>query len=394
MTSYWRADPSGATLSPQLIQIYLRAHGWQPTHDYPRTEVWSTTIDDEFAQVVVPKNTRLLDYEKTIRRLLEDLEVFEERSADQILLDMTTAGVDRHYVRLQPRDQPSGSISLPDGARAYRSFRDLFLSAVYRAKLVQDGEPHKPVEPSKKPDGIYNFLRAIRLVVPVAGSYVLTAEVPVAGARSEQMVLGVHERVGGMPQPRRVSAALQEGTAAAWQAAMLYIHGRSSDPTVFEERAATTWGLTANLCESLVALSSEGRVPFSLRVAWATTFEHDRPTQPLEFNEGIIEALQAGAQFLRRRYGEQEVLFRGTVVKLERTPSTGPGTAVLLVGPEAEPTRKRIRAQIELDQERYILAGEAHLEGKEVLVQADLTYAQSRWRLERVQSFRIDETAE
>lgn len=394
MTSPWRADPTGANLSPELIRIYLRAHGWHLAEDFPRTEVWSMTVDGEPAEVVVPKNTRLLDYDKLIRRLVETLEIFEERGANQILLDLTTAVVDRHYARLQPHNLPSGAISMPEGAKAYTSFRDLFLSAVYRATLVQTGEAQKPVEPSRKPDRIYDFLRAIRLVVPVAGSYVLTAEVPVAGGDPEQMVLGVDGRVGGMPQPRRVSAAVQEGTAAAWEAAHAYLRRGSRDASVFEEHAAATWGLTANLCESLVALSSEGRIPFSLRVAWAATLEHDLPTAPLEFDAPVIEALQTGAQFLRHRFGEQEVLFRGVVVKLERVATSGPGTAVLLVGPEAEPTRKRRRAHIDLDQERYALAIEAHREGKEVLVQGDLSYTQARWRLERVQSFRLDETSD
>ncbi|WP_406311884.1 hypothetical protein OHA77_24715 [Streptosporangium sp. NBC_01639] len=385
---------SGTNLSPELVRIYLRSHSWQRTEELPRTEVWRTTIDGEPAEVVVPRNPRLLDFDKLVRQLLETLEIFEERDANQILLDMNTAVVDRHYARLQPANLPSGALPLPEGIKAYASFRDLFLSAVYRATLVQTGEPHKPVEPSRKPDRIYDFLRAIRLVVPVAGSYVLTAEVPVAGADPEQMVLGVDGRVGGMPQPRRVSAAVQEGTAAAWQAAQAYLQQGSRDPAVFEEHAAATWGLTANLCESLVALSSEGRIPFSLRVAWATTLEHDLPTEPLEFDAPVIEALQAGAQFLRHRYGEQEVLFRGTVVKLERVAISGPGTAVLLIGPEAEPTRKRRRAYIDLDQERYAQAIEAHREGKEVLVQGNLEYRQGRWRLVQVQSFQVEETSD
>ncbi|WP_283137532.1 hypothetical protein [Rhizohabitans arisaemae] len=390
MTSPWLLT-SDADLSPEPIRIYLRAHGWHLFEEQPRTEVWATTVDGEQAEVVVPKHTRLFDYEKLVHRLLEDLEVYEERSIPQILMDLTTAVVDRHQVRLQPTGVPSGVISMSDGTKAYASFRDLFLSAVYRASLAQSGQPLQPVEPSRKPDRIYSFLNAIRLLAPTSGSYVLTAEVPLAGTGPEQLPLDVPDRVTGMLPPRRVSVALQEGTQGAWKAAQEYLLGGSRDLEVFESFANETWGLTANLCEALVEISSKGRVPFSLRVAYATQWEHDHPAPLLEFDAELIDALQAGAEFLRGRFTKSEVLFRGTVAQLDRAPTQGPGGAVLLIRPEAEPRAKRRRAHVDLDEARYNLAINAHQDGRELLVQGDLVYEGNRWRLLRIQTFQLEE---
>lgn len=377
-----------AGLSVESVRVYLRSQGWSMGRELPRVEIWSTEIEGEAADVLLPKDPRLVDFVRQLHFLFSTLGQLEERDPAEILRDVTTPQLDRYYAHLFPTGLPSGTVSLPEGTRAFAGFRDLFLSSTYRAMAGMDGREPGPVEPARKSNEVYEFLSRVRLGLTGAGSYILVAELPLRSLVPEQLRLDILGRFGQMPLSRRVSLALYDGVSVALTAARRSMADRGS-LDAFEEYAPL--GLTANVCESLTELSSAGRVPFQLRVAWASDLEVDRPAAPLQFDAPVIETLQQGAEFLRRRFGRQKVTLRGFVTQIERAPTSGPGTVVVLGGLDDEPRGRAIKVHVDLNTEPYEQAGAAHLARQEVSVRGDLQRDGNRWRLVRVEGLTVED---
>jgi hypothetical protein len=376
-------------LSPELLRRYLESQDWFPTADLPRAEVWAKDLDDGRMEVLLPKDSRLTDFVRQLRHLFDTVALVEEREPSDILRDVGSAQTDVHYVRLLPEGLASGTIWLAEGSRAIASLRDLFVSAVYRATTWMEGQQPRPVEPGRKPNQVYDFLSRRVLLGPAqAGSYVLSAEVPLSAGTPEQIPLDAQGRHGGIPLSRRVSMAFYDSAAAAHTAAEHAALSRG-DLSAFEEQAGS--GLSANVCESLAELASQGRVPFELRTAWANNLPTERPAGRLQFAPELVTQLQLGAEFLRDRFGRQGISLRGIVTKMERTPTTGPGSVIVLGRPDDEPTSRAMRVHVELAAPDYERAGRAHLDGQEVVVQGDLERVGNRWQLVRVRRCTVEE---
>ncbi|RPK49466.1 hypothetical protein EES37_07465 [Streptomyces sp. ADI91-18] len=376
-------------LSPEMIRRYLTAQGWGLIEEEPRAEVWGLDLPEGRIEALLPADTRLVDYAQQLQVLFNTLSIVEDREPFVILRSVGLAQTDVHQVRLLPEGAAPGTVWLAEGSRAVNGLRDLFVSAAYRATSWLENQQPRPVEPARKSNLVYDFIsRRVLLGLTQPGSYILTAEVPLTSPIPEQLTLGSEGRFGGLPLARRVSAAFFEGAASA-HAAALYATQNSGDLALFEEE--TQRGLSANVCEALADLSSNGKLPFELHALWANDLPVEQPGRILSFERETIEYLRSGAEYLRERFGRQGVSIRGFITKLEREPTTAPGTVILLGRPEDELTSRAMRVYVELGAEDYRRAGEAHLNRQELVLQGDLERTGNRWNLVRVQNLTIEE---
>lgn len=378
-------------LSPELLRRYLTAQGWYLGQEQPRAEVWATELPEGRMEVLLPKDPRLADFVRQIRYLLESVADAEDREPAAILRDVHSTQTDVHSVRLLPQGLPSGTVWLAEGSRAVTALRDLFVSAVFRASASRRRQPTQPVEPGRKPNHVYDFLSSrVLLGLPQPGSYILTAEVPLSSRVPEQLTLDEQGMHGGTPLARKVSDAFYGGAAAA-HAAAAHAAGHDGDLSSFAEH--TEQGLSANVCEALASMSSEGRVPFVLRTAWANGMPKSHAPGALDFRPELAAQLQRGAQYLRERFGRQDVAVRGFVTKMEREATTGPGKIILSGRLDDQPEARAMRVYLDLDSATYDQVGHAHLGGQEVVFQGDLERIGNRWQMVRIRNWRVENMA-
>ncbi|GGK73296.1 hypothetical protein [Streptomyces flaveus] len=376
-------------IRPELLRRYLTAQGWFLVQEQPRAEVWATDLPDGRMEVLLPKDSRLVDFVRRLRDLFDTVAVVEDREPASVLHAIGAAQTDVHSVRLQPEGLPSGTVWLAEGSRAVASLRDLFISATYRATTWLAHQQPRPVEPGRKSNQVYDFLsRRVLLGLTRPGSYILTAEIPLNARAPEQLSIDAQGRYGGIPLARRVSEAFYEGAAAAHTAAQ-HASVHDGDLSAFADQAGE--GLSANVCEALAGLSSNGKIPFVLQTEWASALPLDRPAGLLEFRPELITQLQRGADYLREHFGRQGVSLRGIITKMERDTTTGPGRVILLGRPDDQPASRAMRVYIEVSAADYDRLGRAHLDGQEVVVQGDLERIGNRWHLVRVQSSTVEE---
>jgi hypothetical protein len=297
-------------VSPADIARYLAGTGWSQRQRAQHMSVW-TTADDGF-ELLLPLNAEYRDYRARLRDAIHTIATAEERPTREVLADVAATTVDTQHFRLLP-NLPSGTIALIDIVDVARGVRDLMYAAAHSAAVSGP----MLVQPRPRPPEVNAFVREVRLAAPTAGSFVLSAQVPVRGTEP-------------LPFNRRVVLQLHQAIQATHSAAVEAVRRDSTAP--FEEGADK--GISANLCEAVALI---GRTqPFDLRFAWAQSIPLSRDVSRFSFDQRLIGVIRAAAQELPRLAAESEVVLTARVIRLDRV-DQGYGRATLRGGVERPP---------------------------------------------------------
>lgn len=369
--------------TPTELSMYLRSAGWGLTRREGSVAYWTLQAGEEGEfEVLQPLDPRSRDYAARVGDAVATLAIAEGRSELDILRTITDVSVDVHTIHLFPADEPPGMIAIEDGVRAYESLRGLVVASAYPIFANQ----HRAVQPARKPQGLADFMRTVRIGPGAEGSYALTVYAPVPPRLSGQPTLfdGAEvERPDDEPVERQVSLRMYEAIQAAHEAAdaaLLTTDGL----TLFTE--AVPRGLSANLCEALVGLGGDAGHSFEISMSFAPIRPLRFTPSPISFRRDHVPVLREAADELRARTPEEDVAVTGEVVRLHRE---GHGTGeITLVGhvEDQDPLR---RIWIELPAEEYTLAMQAHKEMRGVTVRGSLVRRGTRYYLGNPAGFRI-----
>ncbi|WP_445518334.1 hypothetical protein [Streptomyces sp. NEAU-174] len=371
-----------AGLPPGAVRRYLRGRGWTLARDSGRGQLWELSADDDAGppyEVLVPLERKFRDYPGRITDLLETLSMVEARRPGEVLREMALPSADWQYLRLVPPG-PAGTAPLVDLVPAFAGLRELMTAA---AAATVAPEP-QPVQPAQKPQRVKDFVAGVRVDQTRVGSYVIAAHTPLP-APSEQGELYDEDASHPEPFERMVSRQLYAGVYCAYRAAEITVENDS----LADFGLYTAAGLSANLCEALVKISGEARSAFSMHFAWSPDIPVEQPTPPVSLAGPLLEALEEGAKDLKARLGRQDVVLRGTVVRLRRESRYGPGE-VTVYGHLVEEGDDRLRrVRMTLDPQDYDKAAAAHRAGDEVIVRGDLMVRGATARMERIDGLTV-----
>jgi hypothetical protein len=371
-----------AARTPAELSMYLRTRGWHLEEHNGTLARWTRSAGDvgEF-EVLQPLDPAIRDYAARVGDAVATLAVVEDRSELDILHAITEVSADIHLVSIFPADEPPGLIALEDGVTAYESLRNLVIASAYPVFANQ----HRVVQPARKPQGLTEFLRTVRIGPALEGSYTLTVHTPVPPRLTQQQSLFDSEAPHWQEYPveRQVSLQLYEAVRAAYEAAEAAL--LTSDGLDPFTRAVEN-GLSANLCEALAGLGGNAGHPFQLSLSLAAVRGEPRELAPVRFRRDHLPVIREAAAELRARTPDEDVVVTGEVVRLHREP--GGAGEITLVGrvDDQEPLR---RIWIDLPSDDYELAMRAHQEMHEVTVTGNLVRRGTRYMLTRASGFRI-----
>jgi hypothetical protein len=307
----------------------------------------------------------------------------EGRSALEILREIVTASADVQFIHTMP-DGEYGTTRITDGVRTYESLRQWILAAA----VTEASDKFYVVQPTRKPSQATEFLRRVRLGPSFEGSFVITAQIPIAPQVGQQQFIFEEPQLAVLGQPfeRRVSLRLYEATSAALDATR-EIMTSNGDINSFITRSRK--GVSANLCEALTGMSGDvGDVPFTLRFSWALS----RPVEsraPIEVDQDEIRILEQAAKELRSEEPEEDVRIVGGVTRLHREGSLGPGEVSIAGVIDGDSSERMRRVWLELPEEDYSKANLAHYEGNLVAATGSLIRRGNRYQLRPVAMFEV-----
>jgi len=346
-----RDAASVEVLRPLEVASYLRASGWEQV-DFKEGQyaVWARGAEFE---VLLPLRSDLRDFALRMGDLLRTLAKAEDRSQLSVLSDLLVTGADVLRVRIRDEDLTDGSMAIEDHTRIAQKVRDMMMAAACSAI-----EP-RPVWHKRKPDRAVEYLRSVRVGQTERGSYVLTviSRVPPYLRPGQSQLFGETEE----PYERVVTLRLAHALEAVEQAAESSAATGSFDS--FE--AAVPQGVSANLCEAIAGLASEDETRRS--VDFAFSWSRTRPVTQSQVSRILVARdrvpfVREAARLLRERSPVEGFELEGPVVRLERP--EGATTGHITVYAVVEEGPKRVR--IELSEEEYNQAVNAHRDGHDV----------------------------
>jgi hypothetical protein len=360
-------------IDPNQVAVYLEKKGWrQESYIDQKASIWTIadTSEDE-AEVLLPLNTSFRDYPFRVSEILQTLEAIEQRPQADIYNNLIELLSDIIRIRLTHDDFSDGTVPLNNGYNLVRHAREMMLSAA-----CSTVESRKHYE-KKKPPGANDYLKQARFGQTQKGSFILTIISPIEsknGFNSSET-----------PFERRVVEKLFNSLKFVRAAA------ENIDPSKTDLQLPNDYlesGISSNLCEALIGIYKSGReqeVDLNLSLSSSISASKDILTS-IAFPPEIMPAMARIAKRLKADiFSDYELL--GEVVKLERQKRDMKGQVTIL-GDIHE--RKR-QMKVELSDENYRLASQAHQDGRNVICRGDLVKEGQVYSIANLSSFSLSE---
>ena len=342
-----RDKGSLTALRPLEVAGYLRATGWREERrlgDKGVLWLFRDAENREF-EALLPLERSLRDFPARMAEVLLALEEVEQRSQLEILTDLQTVAADLIRLKVQGSDASDSTILLEDGVRIVENARDMMMSAACAALQPRE------VFPARKPTRAVDYMRHLRLGQTEGGSYVVTilSRVP------PTLEAGLSPNHLEEPFERRVLTTL----AGALGAIKSAVEGAVSSGGLGMFREAVAKGVSANLCDALAEIlgGDEPTRDAQLRFSWSKSRPaQDMPPADIRFPADAGPILSEVARLFRETAPYEDFEVIGPVIRLDRPEGSPVGSVTVLGFVDNQPRR----INIQLDQDAYALAIEAH----------------------------------
>lgn len=358
------------------IHAYLRAQGWLKGDDLGNRGVVYAGPSD--AEVFAPGSDRLGDYATAVSSVIETIARVEERDETSVYRDLIFS--DRDVIRFRAPDaEDDGSISLLAGVDLVQQSRDALLAAACSAggpqRYYRSGSNARATE----------YLRSVKLGQTEHGSFVVNLFSPVPPQLADASQQALWPGLEDEPFSRQVTLTLARAVDALVDA--LGEVGRGADIEAFEN--AVERGVSSNLCRAIAGLIKDGNgLDFSLN--WARTRHAPQPRYRRQFSEADSHILSEAAKVLKERQSFKNEVLEGYVTGLKRDVAPTDGRIRLKTFVEGQPRS----VSIELPEDEYRKALEAHDSKLQIEVEGDLEFEGQRYYLRNPRNIKVVEESE
>lgn len=363
-------------IKPLRLKNYLVSREWtqEPFKRKDLLKFKSPTplIDDnEYVEVLVPLNEKIIDYPSVVELAIENISAFEGRNFEDILYQILNFG-DSFKIKVSTIETKKGCIPLSKGISLYEYWKDLLIYSVC-AELY----------PNKK-----NFLRKLKDAANYVdksligqsqyGSYIANIYCPLPLPRDR--VLGGEPL---SPIERRTVLRVLRGLQNVSES----IDIESPDPIIDNYSK----GLNSNMCDALINIIELGEgsdiiVSANLEPVWIIPNDIKRH---YILNNSSKYYLEQASDILKEAPSEIESELIGYILKLERPADTETGDIELIAFDEE--TKNPFRVKAKLDTASYQLAIRAHSKKANIRIKGLLKKLGRRWYLDNPEGLEITE---
>lgn len=164
-----RFDTILRQLEPTVISAYARAKGWRAAPDKFDDVLVFGAPDGGLAQLIVPRRTTLADRLALMRRALERLAQYEERSIDAVLDELASHHADVLALSVSSNRTEAGFLPLSDAANMLAGARRA-LQAAAHSVLAPELTHHARMSRTE----VEEFIRQCEMGQTRVGSFVLS----------------------------------------------------------------------------------------------------------------------------------------------------------------------------------------------------------------------------
>lgn len=365
--------------SPRNVRLYLRSKGWErSTPARAKPDIWARGTAEGTYEVIAPSHRGAPDFSERIGELLRTLSIAEDRSELDILRDISTLSFDIQYIRIL-HDSPPGTAPIEDASDALAAAETLLAAA---ATTVENP---RLVLPTRRSRRTAEFIEKVLAGPTTEGSYVMSIWVPVP-PRLTQEEDSILFDATDEPFERTATKQLLRATSAV-RAASGEVLESDAGLDAFIAREAD--GVSANLCEALVKLAGEHETGVEIRFAWALDRPIVHPDPLVRFEDDLIPIVKEAARELRSTLPEDDARIRGSIVRLHREERLGHGEVTIAGVVSDDPSERLRRVNVDLSEEDYAKAIEAHQNFSDVEIVGSLLQRGTRTYLTASRGFAV-----
>jgi hypothetical protein len=260
------------------------------------------------ADLVLPTQRDLGDFTLRMADVVVALATIEQRSAWEVLNDLSGPPGDVFRLRVVAPDATLGNLPLEEGIKLLQGGRDLLSAAAYST--------HQPraLHPQKMPKDVREFLGSCRLGQTERGSFVATVIAPVPPEIPQSIAFGDEEfLLDREPYPRRVTTHLMSALGLISDGIQSGRPGRILE--VVEK------GVRANLCEALKTMKPAGdQSRLDISVSWARTRSRvpENVPQAVSFPQESFAFIEEAGRELRTRAFARRERYQGRLLIAQR----------------------------------------------------------------------------
>jgi hypothetical protein len=369
-----------AQLSALDVKRYLVAKGWDRVAGRkPDVGIFRRAASEEAedAEVLLPLSLDFADVPEAMARAVAEIARFEQRPAAQVLRDLRRPRSDVLRFAVESRDTADGGIGLDEGLTLLSGSKKALLAAACSVKRPQRFHPRMTLREAE------TFVRSCRLGQTEHGSFVATVECELDVDDSPPLLPLLNDEAL-VPFGRKATTLLMQSVARVVDAI------RADDTRALIEPPPGAPVVSANLCEAIVEMMP-AQDDGGLRIgsSWSPLLAAPRDVAAFVRIEGTYRrAIEEVVRALRPGTSPTPDLYVGKVDALQGEPGPdGRMQGEVVLAAQVEDAVLKMR--FELDPDDYVVAGNAHLEGRYVSVRGVLKRGARVHRLEQPGGFAI-----
>ncbi len=363
---------AAARVLPQHVADYARGRGWRRVTLGTRDlAVYANPDDARLEQIVIPRDATLADYPSRVADIVVTLSELESRPVVAVLNDLLSPDSDTLRFAREGPTADAGSVSLSVGADMLEGAKRSLLSAA--CSVLQPERHHQRLSRQEADQ----LLSASRLNHTERGSFVIAISCPLRAVDSPPHLFEP-------PFTRKVTSLLMRSVHSLVQAIESDQTGALVETTLGE--AAPANQLSANLCDAIVRMQSDGEDAIRVGVSWAPVLpvEEEIPTS-VRIPHEYIDAIERIRDQLRPTPALRTRVLVGTVEALVGDMNDGQRSGDVILSALHEDELVRVRVALNRDQ--YAEADRAHMSGLFVQAEGEFNVGRRVHRLADVRRF-------
>ena len=360
-----------SSLSLVSLRAYLKSRGWVDEGEWGgRATIFSTVDDNRKWEILCPHRDTVADFAECMAENVAVLAAVEDRSQLDVYHDLTSTGADVIHVRSQ-NGLAKKALSLRQNTEWLGAAYDMLASAARAA------EKPRAAFRGRVSDTVTAYLDDVQPLPGFHEGYALTLRSPVPAGFGTPMDFG---DAFTAPFPRRATSQL----ARALDHTGIAIAESVSEDSLEPFRQGVSEGVSANLCDSVATLASEGK-GIKIDLYWAGVRPSNLADSAFQFTENSAAILSEAAEFLRRKNPSFDEHIIAQVVRLEREPDEFDGKAIIL----SMRDEHLVRLRVEFEEPVYDMVIQAFKEQEFISLSGDICPVGSGYELRRPHSLSL-----
>lgn len=366
-------------MSDNLFQItalsfekYMLLNQWSRDYKFKNKNLM-VFISPKGKRIAIPANENYDDFYFSLERMLKNLEDYLGKSSKEIVKEIMTSYFDRLEFRIQSEFTVDGKLPLGYAAECIDGLKDLVL---YSACAEEKIQPicYKATNKSRE------ITNKFKLAQTEVGSFVINIDTEVVEENGEQETL----------QCTKIETPIEHKIVERIYTAINQINDVVTERNDINNVISSAFetGLTANMCDALLKLkTNEVQIDATIRYASAIT------RKPGELNKVVLKdehfyVMKEISERYREIIKSEDVTLHGLVEEMRKDRVHDNDHKEIVLVTIMQGKYKRIK--MELSQEDYEIANNAHMNDKEIEISGELDMTNPRkWVLDNPRNLKV-----